>query len=472
MKILKLTFYTLFITLFLNSCKKEYSLENINLIAPGGTWEFKEGATQYSGNVDSSFITEAGTTQTLTIVGKSSNGGETFSITLTSASGFSIGSYNASESAAVFEYSTTAPKTIFEGNFLTGDEFTVNITSLAENKITGTFSGQVLDSTGAPKQITLGSFESTIDLSNNNGGGSTAVGTLGVSANVCTPITLGGTFTQGIALTGTNTVQVEVNVTTPGTFNISTNLVNGVNFSKSGNFTATGVQEVILVGSGTPINEGAQDFTVTFGTSNCTFSISFLPGTPPVQDYFPTTANSNWAYGFVGDTDPADSLLTTALSGVYTFAGNDYTAFSEDDIPPTGAADLFYYRKSGGDYFQYFDLSDYFTLDGPMVGEYIFLKDNVAQGTTFKSADFTGSISGIPISVYIQTTIKEKGVSATVGGEVFDDVIKVTYDYFESSTPGTPAVTEEKWFAKGVGLIYYISDFYGGSLQIGRHTVY
>ena len=165
------------------------------------------------------------------------------------------------------------------------------------------------------------------------------------------------------------------------------------------------------------------------------------------------------------------SFLTTALSNVYTFGGKDYTAFSEDDIPPTGFADLFYYRKSGGDYFQYFDLADYFTLDGPMVGEYTFLKDNVPAGTSFNSANFTGSVSGLPISVYIKTTITEKGVSATLGGEVFSDVIKVTYEYFENSTPDTPAVTEEKWYAKGIGLIYYDSDFYGGVIQIGRHTV-
>jgi len=106
-----------------------------------------------------------------------------------------------------------------------------------------------------------------------------------------------------------------------------------------------------------------------------------------------------------------------------------------------------------------------------MVGEYTFLKDYVAAGNTFRSADFTGTVSGIPITVYIQTTITQKSVSATIGSETFNDVIKVTYEYYEASSPGTPAVTEEKWFAKGVGLIYYDSDFYGGTIQIGRHNV-
>jgi hypothetical protein len=472
MKILKIIFCTLSIIAFLASCKKEFSLENANLFVPGGTWEFQEDAIQYGGNVDSSFIESTGSTKTLTIEGKSSGGGEKFLITLFATDSFTVGSYKASISEAEFNYSTSA-KTIFEGNFLTG-EFTVNITSISNNLIIGTFSGEVLDSTGNTKQITLGKFKSTIDLSDNGSGtGSvTATGTLGEAADQCTPIILQGTFTQGVVLSAlTNTVEVQVNIITPGTYIIATNTVNGVSFFKDGTFTSTGVQTVILEGSGTPINEGSQNFTVTFGSSNCTFSITFLPGVPPVTDYFPTTINSTWAYGFQGDPDPADSFLTTVLPNTYTFGGQDYSGFSEDDIPPTGNNDIFYYRKSGGDYFQYVDLADYFTLDGPAAGEFIFLKDNVAQGTTFKSPDFTGSVSGIPISVYIQVTIKEKSVPATIGSEIFSDVIKVTYEYFDNTSPGTPSVTEEKWFAKGVGLIYYDSQFYGGIVQIGRYTV-
>ena len=471
MKILKITFYTLFIIAFLAACKKEFSLEDINIFVPGGTWEFQEGGTQYGGNVDSSFIEGTGATKSLTIEGKSLSGAENFSIILYATDSFTVGSYSASVSEAEFEYFTSS-KTIFQGDFLTG-EFTVNITSISNNTITGTFSGQVEDSTGNSKQITLGKFESTIDLSNNGTGGTTtATGTLGAAADTCTPITIAGTFTQGIALSAsTNTVQVQVNITTPGTYIIATNTVNGISFFKTGTFTSTGVQNVILEGSGTPVNEGVQNFMVTFGGSNCTFSITFLPGVPLVTDYFPTTANSNWAYGFKDDPNPADSFLTTVLPNVYTFGGKEYTGFSEDDIPPSGSPDIFYYRKSAGDYFQYFDLSDYFDdLDGSVVGEYIFLKDNVAAGTTFNSPDFTGTTNGIPVTVYIKVTITEVGVAATVGSQNFDDVIKVTYEYFINGSSDFPP--EEKWFAKGVGLVYYDSFFWGEIVQVGRYTVF
>ncbi|MGI8580573.1 MAG: hypothetical protein ACR2KX_00120, partial [Chitinophagaceae bacterium] len=58
---------------------------------------------------------------------------------------------------------------------------------------------------------------------------STALGTLGVSAGACTPVTIAGSFTQGVPLTTTNTAAtVQVTVTTIGAYTISTNTVNGV----------------------------------------------------------------------------------------------------------------------------------------------------------------------------------------------------------------------------------------------------
>ena len=53
---------------------------------------------------------------------------------------------------------------------------------------------------------------------------------------------------------------------------------------------------------------------------------------------------------------------------------------------------------------------------------------------------------------FIDTTISAKAVPATIGTLIFSDVIKVTYQYFLS--PAIPVATEERWFARGVGLIY------------------
>jgi len=468
MKILKISLLLSLVIAFFSSCQKEYSLEEGNPNA-GGTWQFEQNSVKYNGNIDSASIKNFGGTKVLTLVGKSLDGQQEFLMELFATDSFKIGSYTSSSSQSQFNYSTSA-KTIFNQDFL-GGSFTVNIVSLSNNSIVGTFSGQVVDSTGNITQITLGTFISAINLSNNGGtGGSTAAGTLGATAGACTPATLAGTYVQGKIFNDSNTVQIQVNVTTPGTYSIATTPNNGVTFSNAGTFAAIGLQNIILKGTGTPVDSGAQNFTVTFGTSTCTFSITFLPGVLPTLDYFPTTVSSTWAYGLEGGTT-ADSSLTTVLPNAYSFGSNQYVGFANDDIPPSGFPDTAYYRKASGDYFQYIDLANYFQFDNPVTGEFIFLKDNVAAGTSFQSQNFTGTVGGVPITGYVQVTITETGVAATVGSLNFPDVIKVTYSYFYSLTPGVPVASEEKWFAKGIGMVYY-NDIFGDVFNIGRYTVF
>ncbi|MBA3674523.1 MAG: hypothetical protein H0W75_06125, partial [Chitinophagaceae bacterium] len=229
---------------------------------------------------------------------------------------------------------TSAIGTYTQGVALTsGNTVTVTVTvtapgtyTIATNTVngvsfskTGTFTTTgvqtvTLNGTGLPINsgnqtftVTFGS--STCNFPINFGAGTPpATGTLGGSPGNCTTATQAGTYTQGIALTSANTVTVQVNVTTVGAYTISTNTVNGVSFTNSGTFTTTGPQNVILTGSGTPTSSGVQNFIVTFGSSLCTFSITFGSGTtPPAGDYFPLTLGSNWTYGLEGGT-PSDSL--------------------------------------------------------------------------------------------------------------------------------------------------------------------
>jgi hypothetical protein len=112
-----------------------------------------------------------------------------------------------------------------------------------------------------------------------------AVGTLD-----CAGITQQGTYTQGSALTAANTLTIPVNVTTEGSYSITTAAVNGVTFSGSGTL-ASGAQTIILAGSGTPASAGDNSFSVDFGTSNCSISVTFLPGTNSSTDYLKCNIN-------------------------------------------------------------------------------------------------------------------------------------------------------------------------------------
>lgn len=453
MKFLKFSFFVLLLTTFFISCQKEYSFEGSK--SGAGSWQFNDSTKLYTGTFDSAVIQTTGSTKTLLLVGPSSDGKQTFSMRLYSTDSFTIGTYKASLYQTDFEYYTQA-KTIYQADQLSG-EFIVNITQLSNNTITGTFSGAAEDSANNIKQLTLGKFTARINLTGNGTGGGTggtAIGTLGASAGSCTPVSPSGTYTQGIALTSSNTVQIQVNVTTAGTYTISTGSVNGVTFSKSGTFSSTGLQNVILVGNGTPVNSGSQNFSVSFGSSTCSFPITFLPGTaPPVGDYLPLTANSNWTFALTDlSNGNTDSLFDKVVPNTITLSGKVYTIVSEESFPVSGNPDdSLYYRKPGGDYYEYLDLA-YFGFDNSTgSGEYIFLKDNVAQGTTWQSQTFSTTYNGTPVTLYIKMTLTAKAVPVTMGALNFPDVIKMTYEYFVG---GTSAITEERWFARGVGLIY------------------
>ena len=115
------------------------------------------------------------------------------------------------------------------------------------------------------------------------GTGNTAVYTLGATAGTCTGAVTAGTYQAGIATTAANTATINVNVTTIGTYNITSTTVNGLTFSKAGTFTATGAQTVVLNATGTPTAAGPFNYPTTGGTSTCSFSVTAAPGTTPTN---------------------------------------------------------------------------------------------------------------------------------------------------------------------------------------------
>ncbi len=116
-----------------------------------------------------------------------------------------------------------------------------------------------------------------VSISGNGGSsGGTAVYSLNNAPGNCLGITTGGVYIAGSVLNAANAVSVSVNVTTIGTYIITTNSANGIFFSGSGNFTSTGLQTITLIGSGIPLVAGA--FNYVAGTNGCTFSISVTNG--------------------------------------------------------------------------------------------------------------------------------------------------------------------------------------------------
>lgn len=136
--------------------------------------------------------------------------------------------------------------------------------------------------------------------------GNPADGTLGGAPGSCTTASINGTYTSGVILTTANSVDIQVNVTTLGVYSITTNTVAGIKFAASGSFTTTGPQSLKLNGSGTPTASGAQTFTVTFGTSACTFIV------PVAAPAGAAVYTPNCAGATVNGTYKAGTALTAA----------------------------------------------------------------------------------------------------------------------------------------------------------------
>ncbi len=356
----------------------------------------------------------------------------------------------------------------------------VNVTAIGTYNITTTFQGMTFAKTGTfattgANTVTLvGSGTPTTAGSNTvplTVGATTcsfvvtvsspAIGTLGGGPGACTPSTINGTYQVGTAMGAGNTVQVQINATTAGVYNVSTNTVTGFGFSGTGT-AVLGPQLIILPATGTPTTAGPQTFTVTFGTSTCTFTITVVP--PLSNDYFPRTTGSNWSYEF--DDDATDSLYRNVIVNTLSAAGNVYNIFMQNDgiTPPPDSSG--YYRKNGGDYFERFDYGTFIGYDSPAWAEYILLKDNVAAGTVWKSNGFAGTVTGMPLNLRFSYTILQKDVPITImsslGNVTYQNVIIVQEKYEVEVTPGvwqdaTAAIDfyGKSYYARGIGLIKY-----------------
>jgi hypothetical protein len=292
-----------------------------------------------------------------------------------------------------------------------------------------------------------------------------AVFTLAGAPNACTNFTLGGTYAAGVATSASNTVTLNVNVTTAGSYTITTNTANGISFSKTGVFTTTGVQTVVLTATGTPTAAGAFSFTPVVTTGNCNFSVT-CTGTPPVPtgDYFPLTANSWWSYDEVSLSDTIYNVVigTKLYNGnTYTEVQGNYAGFPEDTL---------HYRKSGNNYFQWGWSDGYsaqFAFDNPQLVDINFLRENAATGTTWSSAEYSGTNGGTATNLQYDFKIENANTSITVNGKNYTNVIyvSVTAKIKITPLPYTAFERNDFYYAKGIGLVKVkYNDILGGTV--------
>lgn len=130
-------------------------------------------------------------------------------------------------------------------------------------------------------------------------GGLQAKYTLIGSPAICSSAVVSGFYIEGRATDTSNTLQVNVHVSTAGNYNIITNPVNGISFTASGKFADTGFYSVTMVCSGTPQAPGS--FAVKIpGDNGCSVILTILKKAPA-------------SYTVLGAPDDCSAHYTTAV---------------------------------------------------------------------------------------------------------------------------------------------------------------
>ncbi len=273
----------------------------------------------------------------------------------------------------------------------------------------------------------------------------------------CAGTTFGpGIYTAGTAVGATHTVVLDVNVTTPGPYTINAASLNGITFSGTGMFAVAGNTQVILTAAGTPVSASppAYSYTVTNAASSCTFSITVVAPAPPLNlDYVPQTTFSNWTTKLVGGA-AGDTAYMQVSTNSKTFGANSYRIFEIKNMGnPT---DSVFNRKNGGMYYQYID-GNLGVLDNPINKEYLVLDSNAAVNATW-TVNFGPNVAlGFPLSnIRVEAQVLAKAETRTVASILYNNIIRVKYTYTATviGLGDIPVAEEERWFARGIGVIY------------------
>lgn len=145
---------------------------------------------------------------------------------------------------------------------------------------------------------------------------------------------------------------IRINVTVPGAYDFTTGAVNGVTFRATGNFSSAGIQDITLIGSGTPVDytlgNGTFTYTVTNTTGTNAGSCSFTRKVyVPDQNYTGTIRNDGqhrFLYKVVLGPG-SDHWLQTNL-------GANYNKVGDPDFNPEAAATSIDDYKAFGSLFQ------------------------------------------------------------------------------------------------------------------------
>jgi len=93
------------------------------------------------------------------------------------------------------------------------------------------------------------------------------------TTNECLPSTVNGIYKADSILNNTNFIDIQVNLTSTGTYDIVSDTINGYSFRGTGTFGLVGLNTVRLYATGKPVVAGVDAFTIKFDNSTCIVNV-------------------------------------------------------------------------------------------------------------------------------------------------------------------------------------------------------
>jgi len=160
MKLFRRFFWLAGAFLLFFSCKKEKSVEGSTGSA-NTEWEFKDSNFFFRGKMDTAYLQSAGSIPSIVLEGTSTDGTSDFFLEI-----FAINLQKTTYKNPNVKFTYVKSGTVlYESIPADTDKFSVTVTGLDADRITGNFSGEVEDALGKTRQITSGTFTGTFKSS-------------------------------------------------------------------------------------------------------------------------------------------------------------------------------------------------------------------------------------------------------------------------------------------------------------------
>jgi len=146
----------------------------------------------------------------------------------------------------------------------------------------------------------------------------------------CLPNTINGIYRVDTTLNNTNFIDIQVNLTNTGTYDIKSDTINGYSFRGTGTLGINGLNTVRLYGAGKPVAAGTDVFTIKFDSTSCQVNVIVIGSSTGVAVFTlegaPGTCSGAIITGTytagtqLGINNTATITVTVITPGTYTLA--------------------------------------------------------------------------------------------------------------------------------------------------------